>query len=1679
MDHYHYPPDQPYRGVQAPYHRPDSTTDYGRQQQPAPGYATPPPGNQWQQPPPPNLQSEQPQYGQQGQQSPAPGYHPGIYGRITRTQGQLPSPPPMYDPQTIYGQQPIQQSEYNYGGQSAPAQPSPHRYGHRAHSSVSSIAPSIHHNEDAQQGQWGQPLQYSTHPPVDRYGPQDGQHGPPQPPQQGYNVPQAHQHDTTHPHPPSATPGGPYFPPAQGQRSGAPASESIPYSQVDGQQNIPPSLSGHGVAAYISTNTNPAQGVYLPPPPPPPESVSAWSQRQHDPLDPEFSRFEYTPRPPPKPQEYGSQTPVGQYDNAQQQGYPPPPPRQAPPMQTHGQGPPRSQPYQQYSTSGPEQQAYESSLGQPIHEQPPHRYHQQQLTLDSAQHNPAQSFTTSTQRRDSSNLPQSQYGQAQTWTEGQHVGSRPGSVQQTQQPYVPPQQHTRSSSNSHAPVPYHQRVCQEDATPVSPLQHRQSISLDNSNDPNLNTSGIPSRSESQASRKAVSLQPIQEPRPAKPLANASNAFALGGFGGPSDWEHFGSAPEIDDTAMYGVKSDKEAPPFPHMASVELPTGSPIREKRSDSQASTLDDWEAGPSAVIESDNSQRPFPTSGSSGQQPPISWTPTPPVPQSMHQPPHSSSATPPTSAAIVMDDPDYIPPMPSTPPLVGTSLNERKPIVLGGSTVTHPAPQTSTSFVMGDSVGISPSQSPIPQSQQPASLLQNHQSSPLTASTPDDQRQQSQVQPQSTPPRLRSTMIDTQLLQNAQREVEELQARLASAQGALAEKDTAISQKDSALAQKDSAIAQNESAMAQKDAAIAEKNAIIAQKEASIQQAEISLKEMSEKQSSVQEKQEAELVKIRAENLALVERVRRAELLLTASKSAYVLEKGKLEKTVHESQTALTTALAEAVGLKKQLEEEKIKASAPADIAPGLEPWFKGSLERYKEMLYTESKSLPLTEKLNVFMSFVTSESCLRGIDLPFGPAGQIKGFPQQELPQPTIPLQTGSVPVQESKKPAMPQLSRINSSLDSEGFIMVDTDEDIQYSPGGRPVMRPKPKKAASVRSINSVSETGVAELSAAEVASHPQAGPSDPQYQPFRRNSFETPPAVGSSSSPKIGAAISSPQKATGPQQPAYMKLISPNDQTVTPPKAQSTPPAIYRPVSQWTQPASASGNRPRQPPIEENLVTKQVLGKRGGSRDESMVLQPLMPQPLQPKGAPTQPQSVPPQLAQQTAQHSAQQEPQNMFQKKPQEPRTMASMPAVRPQPKKKHSFASLMKHLAFLLPPVKMADSETASRNEPSLCKAFASFPSDYNFISSLTKTWETEATATRSRHEADRRKRQEALETRTNELYDDDEIGYGDFDTLESQAKETEQRLKAKEDAEEYDSYGQQVFEPVFRTLQEQIGGLMALQADVQNLATRAETGLEALSERPEDLGLAKAMALLIKVHTALEERHAEVFKAVQERDRRYKRTQTKPLYAKGDIAAMKRVEKSFEHAEKSHEVKAKIEKAERCKRLCRIIEANMERGISVNEDYAHDILGAAEGDASLVRPEDKDAFRRLVVRARDVLKEVYGSTTQLLKHFEFVDMELNECEYAVSVASARLKGDPDAFFERLEREKKNEDEKLNKEWTGRVKEVDEHAKAADKQIEAILERLSGAAGSGRARAGTAGGSSALKDAKRRNGDL
>lgn len=367
----------------------------------------------------------------------------------------------------------------------------------------------------------------------------------------------------------------------------------------------------------------------------------------------------------------------------------------------------------------------------------------------------------------------------------------------------------------------------------------------------------------------------------------------------------------------------------------------------------------------------------------------------------------------------------------------------------------------------------------------------------------------------------------------------------------------------------------------------------------------------------------------------------------------------------------------------------------------------------------------------------------------------------------------------------------------------------------------------------------------------------------------------------------------------------------------------------------------------------------------------------------------------------------------------------------------------------------------------------DYSFTKTIAKSWEDKAAVTRSRLAKERAQRQADIERRNNELFDNGEIGYGDLETLESEAKEDELRSKADEDSAEYEDFSNDVFDAIYKRCHEDIGALVKAQTEIEHVLRNSSAGRNVISSK-EGNSLSQGLQLLLKVHDKLELAHTEVTKAIQERDRRYKLTQTKPLYAAGDIAGMKRVEKACEESEKKAEVRARVERAERCKRLHRIVDAEMERGAGENEDFSADVIAAAEDAVSSWRDENKTELLGLVEQASKAIELVYEDTQALMKAFSQVDTDLNDCEYEVSVASAKHKGDPKEYFERLEVEKKREDGKLKDDAEKRSGAVREHQREAEAQLKAILAKANESADEREARERK---EKALEDARRRNG--
>lgn len=125
------------------------------------------------------------------------------------------------------------------------------------------------------------------------------------------------------------------------------------------------------------------------------------------------------------------------------------------------------------------------------------------------------------------------------------------------------------------------------------------------------------------------------------------------------------------------------------------------------------------------------------------------------------------------------------------------------------------------------------------------------------------------------------------------------------------------------------------------------------------------------------------------------------------------------------------------KQLEEGKAReipgASKPTalDLIPDLDPWYAGSLDRYIAMLRGEANEPQVEDKIKTFRVFLKAESAIRGIELCDAPPAA----PVVEHAQPTLPVD------------AQIEKQDLNITVPQDP----PEDDDYEYSPGGRPLLR----------------------------------------------------------------------------------------------------------------------------------------------------------------------------------------------------------------------------------------------------------------------------------------------------------------------------------------------------------------------------------------------------------------------------------------------------------------------------------------------------------------------------------------------------------------------------------------------------------------------------------------------------
>lgn len=1421
----------------------------------------------------------------------------------------------------------------------------------------------------------------------------------------------------------------------------------------------------------MPSNTNPLPGVYVPPPP----DIPAWSQAQHAPLQPGNKKFRYT-KPNVQPG-YQTSTPQGyqggmgmqqpqftpqqpmQMQQAQQQGqfgsYGQPAQNQMQPMQNQMQ-PVQSQmqpqqpqqfgaPGQQMQMQSPEQQPQQQQFSQPTHQgqfqqapQQPQQYGQavqsaqmQQLT----QQYPAQGGVNAwnTQQQGVNEGYGAQPVQQQPSVPPQYGGVSSPAIQQgwqgqnaASQGPPPGQGYAQGGQNQpiQAPKPVHgqlqatqqifnahteqQSPIVPQSQPVSPIQQRQSMSF---------SSGIGSQGlgrTSSVSSIAMGRVPASSVKPSTPVrkspspppVTSTGASALG-LGGPSDWEHFGSAEdEIDDTEVFGAKSESEkrSSSPQQLDSVELPAQpSPPLATISSAVSLPEEDWPTPPAPTPLNINR----PASGFQHSVPAQDrYAPTPPPPKAPEIPlPHG----PDMHEAPVEKSPDTTRWQQQWPSSQETQGHQHVVDEAAIPPTTHAPTQpaqtlelgAAQSFVMDDGGWVPPIQ--------PSGGSKTHQEPP--------------AQRQPSPPAANNFVMDdggwTQASQpTVHHEVHEETSHAKQEQ---ATTDFVMDDGDWKLGQSS-----------------------------------------GETKIQTQDTQ------------------RNTHSPPSLATGGFVVDDGgrgpptqaPTEKTV-ETQEELP---------------RKAAPPQPRDLIPDIDPWYAGSLERYIVMLRQEAAAVAVEDKIKVFTDFLAAESQIRGIEYHRSAPAPVE---EPKIPTESVAVQTVQDPAP-APAPAplasreMPQRPEMTVPIPSDSFITEPGPEE--YSPGGRPILARKPTLKSDqginvstghsfIMSAGPEEMTLVREMqhhgppspikTSIEPAPLRTESPADAAYKPYRGS------IVGSGSEPSTqSTTILTPTSSTGDE---FSKVLQPPDPPAPAPAPAPTlaeqPQPLYKPYTpgETAITSTTTAMEHRQPLSHRQSLSFSVAPLQiSDQRDEIFFSEPDPPQ-ANSGSRPTTSNSIPPPVDDTPA-------PINVARSS-----SSARASITGPDP---------VEVLSNLLPPHVSTVPQPSHARLSAIQSAAAAAPADFSYIPTLTRTWETEATTRRSKLDAARRTRQEESEARTDELFNDNEISYADIGALEDEFKVSEAKKKAQEDRDEYRTYVEGVFDPVYDRLQEEIKGLMELFVECEALVKAGVAGKVALdlSSHPDSAAddatpptALQAMDAMRQLHALVELRHEKVVQAVAERDRRYKRTEIQPLYAVGNIAKMKSVERHFENAERQAVLRARGDRADRIAGLIRTLEEATVRAVGDDKAYRDAVVEAVERVAGAAGVEN-ERQREVVGRAGEVVRALARSSTELMTLFNDVEIQLDDAVFEAEIAQARAEGADAERPKELEAEMKEGKHRLHEELKHRLQVLEEGLHEA----EGLVERCGG-----KEKAVTVVGAvdeeaerqarmkAALEEAKRRNGQV
>lgn len=385
--------------------------------------------------------------------------------------------------------------------------------------------------------------------------------------------------------------------------------------------------------------------------------------------------------------------------------------------------------------------------------------------------------------------------------------------------------------------------------------------------------------------------------------------------------------------------------------------------------------------------------------------------------------------------------------------------------------------------------------------------------------------------------------------------------------------------------------------------------------------------------------------------------------------------------------------------------------------------------------------------------------------------------------------------------------------------------------------------------------------------------------------------------------------------------------------------------------------------------------------------------------------------------------------------------------------------------------------------------PDDFSFIHQSVVAWDAKAKKQREENDRQRHARQVESEQRIDSLFDDHEIGYGDIAELEIEFKRAEAARRADEDRSEYQTFVSEVFNLVWTRLHYELDQLLPHYELYTKLMDHTLAGKDMFEDSEEGLALGPTMSSFLALHQKVEIRHQKAFEAVLERDRRLKKTEISPWYTLSNIAKVKQLEKQFEDAEKKAIIEYCQQRDARANHLMDVLDQNTLRGVGANQDYMEAIMKAvrriASGRAFASVPGSTEPTAGLeeVEKAKAITALLALSSEQIVQTFHVADMLLNSADYEVSVAKAKVAKADMATLAKLKEERAKEDQKLMRDLEHRLALIREDSRRTNDEIVKLMLFLgvqNGRADSAPAQAGNteheARIQKALEEAKKRN---